>query len=258
VNKTKLIFTTALVILILGLSLAACQAGTGTKQDDDLVQYGTLGSLVTGVYDGEMTFGKLKELGDFGLGTFNALDGEMIQVDHQIYQIKADGVAYLVDDKMKTPFSVVTYFDADQSMQVYEEITCEEFKDYLDDQLPTENIPYAIKVTGTFEYMKTRSVPKQEKPYPLLSEVIEKQPIFEFQSTEGIMIGFRLPIYMDIANATGYHFHYLNDDRDAGGHVLDCIVQEAAIEIDQINEWHTIIPSHDDFYEVDFSQDESF
>jgi acetolactate decarboxylase len=254
-SKTKPIFTTALVILILGLSLAACQAGTGTKQDDVLVQYSTLGSLMAGVYDGEMTFGELKEFGDFGLGTFNALDGEMIQVDHQIYQIKADGVAYLVDDKMKTPFSVVTYFDADQSIQLKEKITCEAFKDYLDDQLPTQNTAYAIKVMGSFEYMKTRSVPKQEKPYPLLSEVIETQPIFEFQSTDGIMIGFRLPVYMNIANAPGYHFHYLNNGRDAGGHVLDCIVQKATIEIDQMNEWYTIIPSDDEFYEVDFSQE---
>jgi len=210
---------------------------------------------MAGVYDGEMTFGELKEFGDFGLGTFNALDGEMIQVDHQIYQIKADGAAYLVDDKMKTPFSVITYFDVDQSIQLKEKITCEAFKDYLDDQLPTQNTAYALKVMGSFEYMKTRSVPKQEKPYPLLSEVIETQPIFEFQSTDGIMLGFRLPVYMNIANAPGYHFHYLNNSKDAGGHVLDCIIHQVSIEIDQINEWYTIIPSDDEFYEVDFSQE---
>jgi len=119
-KKTTPIHTTTLLIMFLGLSLAACQAATETKQDDVLVQYSTLGSLMAGVYDGEMTFGELKEFGDFGLGTFNALDGEMIQVDHQIYQIKADGAAYLVDDKMKTPFSVITYFDVDQSIQLKE------------------------------------------------------------------------------------------------------------------------------------------
>jgi len=38
--------------------------------------------------------GELKRNGDFGIGTFNALDGEMIGLDGAFYQIKVDGVAY--------------------------------------------------------------------------------------------------------------------------------------------------------------------
>lgn len=44
----------------------------------ELFQYSTLEALLGGVYDGEVTVGELLTHGDFGLGTFNSLDGEMI------------------------------------------------------------------------------------------------------------------------------------------------------------------------------------
>ena len=130
-----------------------------------LFQYSTLGSLMEGVYDGDMAYSTLGEYGDFGLGTFNELDGEMIAIDHEIYQIKADGIAYQVSDEWKAPFAVVTYFEPDQIATLAEPMDCVALKAYIDSLLPTENIPYAIKVEGLFSYMKTRSVPRQDKPY---------------------------------------------------------------------------------------------
>ncbi|MCA1738575.1 MAG: acetolactate decarboxylase, partial [Actinobacteria bacterium] len=37
--------------------------------------------MLDGNYDGELTFAELGARGDFGLGTFDALDGEMIGLD---------------------------------------------------------------------------------------------------------------------------------------------------------------------------------
>jgi acetolactate decarboxylase len=221
-----------------------------------LFQYSTLGSLMAGVFDGEMTFAELEKHGDFGLGTFNELDGEMVEIDDLVYQIKSDGVAYLGDDALKTPFSVVTHFEADQTVSFTEPIDCEQLKAQLDSLLPTENIPYAIKISGTFNTMQTRSVPRQEKPYKTLLEVLETQPMFEFQAVEGVMLGFRLPSYMEVVNAPGYHFHFINADRTAGGHVLDCQVQNVVIEIDHTDEWHVVLPGDDAFYQVELSTEE--
>jgi acetolactate decarboxylase len=44
-------------------------------------QVSTSGALVAGVYDREVSVQKVLEHGDFGLGTFANLDGEMIVVD---------------------------------------------------------------------------------------------------------------------------------------------------------------------------------
>jgi alpha-acetolactate decarboxylase len=60
-------------------------------------------SNANGVYDGTMTFKDLGSYGDFGIGTFETLDGEMMELDGQFYQVKSDGVAYNVSDSMKTP-----------------------------------------------------------------------------------------------------------------------------------------------------------
>src|SRR5262245_17235824 len=64
----------------------------------EIFQNSTINALLEGVYDGSMTYGELRRHGDFGLGTFNSLDGEMIAVDGEFFQIKSDGVAYPVSD----------------------------------------------------------------------------------------------------------------------------------------------------------------
>ncbi len=244
-------------IVLLAMLLGACQSsGKVGGNQDVLFQYSTLGSLMAGVYDGDMTCTELKQHGDLGLGTFNALDGEMIEIEHEVYQIRSDGVAYPVEDKTKLPFAVVTYFEADQTVQVAEPMNLGQLRAYLDTLLPTENIPYAIKITGTFSAMQTRSVPRQEKPYRRLLDVLKTQPTFQLQEVEGVMLGFRLPAYMDVANAPGYHFHFITADRDAGGHVLDCQVRAVTAQIDHTSEWHTVLPADDAFYGIDISTEE--
>jgi acetolactate decarboxylase len=247
----------AFLVTILCVTTVGCLSSPELIENEEtLFQYSTLGSLLEGVYDGEMTYAELKRHGDFGLGTFNALDGEMIELDHQVYQIKANGAAYQVDGEMKTPFAVVTYFEPDQTVTIAERMDCEQLREYLDSLLPTENIPYALKIDGVFSYMKTRSVPKQNKPYPRLLDVLEEQSVFEFHEVEGVMVGFRLPSYMEGANAPGYHLHFITGDRDAGGHVLDCQPQDIKVEIDYTNGWYTLLPEDEEFYDVEMTGDE--
>ncbi|MDY6835412.1 MAG: acetolactate decarboxylase, partial [Chloroflexota bacterium] len=87
-------------------------------------------------------------------------------------------------------------------------------------------------------------------------DVLEEQPIFEFHEIEGVIVGFRLPGYMEGANAPGYHFHFITADRKAGGHVLECQPQDVSIEIDHTNEWYTVLPEDEEFYAVDMTDDE--
>lgn len=257
-KKYLIAIISTILILIMGVWLLKSQLPqNATDNNDTLFQYSTLGSLLEGVYDGEMTYGEVRQHGDFGLGTFNELDGEMVEIDHQVYQVRADGIAYEVSDDMKTPFAVVTYFEADQTANLAEPMDCDQLKEYIDGLLPTENIPYAVKVDGLFSYMQTRSVPRQEEPYPRLVEVLETQPIFEFQEVEGTIVGFRLPDYMDGANAAGYHFHFITQDRNAGGHVLACQSSEVEIAIDYTDQWYTVLPDDDAFYNVELSGEES-
>ena len=224
------------------------------KNKDVLFQISTINVLLDGVYDGEVTYEKLKQYGDFGIGTFNGLDGEMIGLEGKFYQVKADGRAYLVDDSMKTPFAVVTFFEADKSALLDKIENYGQLKQSLDKLLPTKNIFYAIKIEGVFKYVKTRSVPGQNKPYPLLVEVVKTQSIFEFHNIKGTIVGFWCPCYVEGVNVPGYHLHFITEDRKAGGHLLECHLQNARVEIDYTSEFYMALLKSDEFYKTDLTR----
>src|SRR3954447_20830451 len=75
-----------------------------------LFQASTIGALLDGAYDGDVTFADLAEHGDLGLGTLNALDGEMIALDGDFYRADVDGRIHPVGTEERTPFAVVTRF----------------------------------------------------------------------------------------------------------------------------------------------------
>jgi acetolactate decarboxylase len=214
--------------------------------DDTLFQISTINALLDGDYTGAMTFGELKRHGTFGLGTFDALDGEMIGLEGGFYQIKTDGVAYPVTDSMTTPFAVVTIFDADTTVPSQNGMDYDGLKKYLDGEIPDKSIFYAIKIEGTFNYIKTRSVPKQQEPYPPLVEVVKEQTIFELHDVEGIIVGFRCPDSVKGGvNVPGYHLHFITKDRKAGGHLLACQLHDGTIAIDYTSEFYMVLPQHE-------------
>ena len=205
------------LLLFAFLAVTVCGCSHLQKDRDVLFQTSTINALLEGIYDGETTYGELKQHGDFGLGTFNGLDGEMVGLDGKFYQVKADGIAYPVSDSAKTPFAVVTFFKTDKTVLLKKAEDYSQLKQYLDYSLPTKNIFYAIKIEGVFKYIKTRSVPGQTKPYPPLVEVTKNQPIFEFHNVKGTIVGFRCPVYVKGINVPGYHLHFITKNKKARG-----------------------------------------
>jgi len=180
----------------------------------------------------------------------------MIVLDGDAYQVRTDGKAYPVPDTRQTPFASVTYFDADSTADLPEDMDFAAFQTYLDSWLLSENLFYAVKIEGTFSYMKTRSVPGQSKPYPPLVEVTRQQPEFEFTEVTGTVVGFRCPPYASGVNVPGYHLHFLTDDGSAGGHLLDFRVSRATVSIDETAGFFMVLPGEgSDFYKIDLSQD---
>lgn len=223
----------------------------------ELFQTSTIGALMEGVYDGDTTYGELAKHGDFGLGTFNALDGEMIAFGGKFYQMKADGKAYPVDPGMKTPFAVVMFFDPTVKV-IWEELTdWARFQQAVDKAVPSKNIFYALMVDGVFDYIKVRTVPRQTPPYPPLAEVARRQPVYEHEGVRGTLVGFRFPNYAQGVNVPGYHVHFLTDSRAAGGHVLDFRMRNATVQIDVTSDLHMEVPECGAFLEADLSKDQS-
>jgi acetolactate decarboxylase len=222
---------------------------------DVLYQISTINALLEGVYDGETTLETLKQQGDFGIGTFTALDGEMIVLDGEIYQVKDDGVAYITSDPMTTPFAAVTFFEADETGDINETMSKVQMEEYLEKMMPNPNIMYAVKISGTFDHMRTRSVPRQTRPYPKLVEVTKNQPTFEFTNVSGTIVGFWLPAYMNDINVPEYHLHFITDSKDAGGHILDFNISNGYVEIDNTYDFYMSLPQNDDLMDIDLSKE---
>src|SRR5947208_15368340 len=62
-----------------------------------LFQASTIGALLDGAYEGDVTFGELAEHGDLGLGTLNGLDGGMIALDGRFFRADANGDVSEID-----------------------------------------------------------------------------------------------------------------------------------------------------------------
>ena len=208
------------------------EPGEDERPHHALFQTSTIDALLEGRYDGDVSFAELEEHGDFGLGTLEALDGEMVALDGSFYQVKADGRAYAIDGGTRTPFAVVTFFEPDLSRRLTGPMDLATFCTRLDLLVGGEASCYAVRVDGRLEYVKTRSVPRQRRPYPPLAEVVEHQPTFELRDVSGSLVGFRFPRYAQGLNVAGYHFHFITAERSAGGHVLEFQLARGELLVD--------------------------
>ncbi len=244
--------------ILLVFSLCILAYGCSSVNENTLTQVSTIDALLAGYYDGVMPLDQLSKYGNFGIGTFNKLDGEMIVLDGTIYQFKSDGKIYKADLNNTTPFASVVEFKGNSNTSIRPVKTFVEFQSEIDKTIKNKNLFYAVKVTGKFSYIKTRTVPAQEKPYKPLSEVTKTQPTFEKKDVDGTLVGFLLPAFTSGVNVPGYHLHFLSADKTFGGHVLELSIEEANVEIQEINNFYMTLPEDDDaFGKIDLSKDRS-
>ncbi|MDK9717636.1 MAG: acetolactate decarboxylase [Trichlorobacter sp.] len=211
-------------------------------------------ALVEGIYQQRIPLREIKQHGDFGLGTFDNLDGEMVMLDGDIYQITSDGAAAEVSEELLTPFSCVTFYHAMSHDRLDQPCNYLAFLDWLNSLFPSPNIFYAIRVEGCFSRIKVRSVPRQESYRPL-AEVAKEQPVFEYMNTEGTLVGFYTPSFMGSLSVPGMHLHFLSADRKTGGHLLECCPNSVTAGIQFLTSLELGLPMSFDYLTCDFQRD---
>lgn len=216
-----------------------------TKNDgmtDTVTQVSILSALLARQFDGCLPCGELLQHGDLGTGTFDRMDGEMVLVDGSMYQVKADGKVYVPDPANRTPFATVCHFRPDQTWTVGEPMNLEAVEKMIDGKVPNQNVFCAIRVQGTFSYMRTHALPIQSKPYPPTAQVVRSCPQFEMKDVSGTIVGFRCPPYVRGINDPGYHLHFLSDDRTQGGHIRTFVLDRGVCAIDICSNHRVILP----------------
>lgn len=213
-------------------------------------------ALLEGIYEEKIPFSEVRKHGDFGLGTFDHLDGEMIMLDNQIFQIRDDGSVQKVDDDALTPFACVTFFRPEKYAVLDGDRDYEDFLGWLEGLLPSPNMFYALRVDGWYSYIKTRSVPRQECYRPMV-EVTAEQPIFEFEEIPGTLAGFYTPEFMASLSVPGMHLHFLSADQQHGGHLLECRPHQAKVSVQLLSKMELGLPMSDAYLHWDFHRDVS-
>jgi acetolactate decarboxylase len=223
---------------------------------ENLYQVSTIDALMQGVFDGFEPVSELKKHGDFGIGTFDALDGEMIVLEGKVYQAGADGAIHPVPDSATTPFATVTYFDRDLAVKTGRQMNFSEFSSTMAAGLPSQNVIYAVQMHGTFPVMKVRAIPAQHKPYPTLTEAAKNQSVFTYDNATGTVVGFYTPSFFKGLNVAGFHLHFISDDRRTGGHILDFVVPvNTTVEYDITPGFTMALPTSGSFTGVDLTKD---
>jgi acetolactate decarboxylase len=244
------------VVLAAALVFVLATAPQAPGPDRDLLfQVSTIDALLIGDYEGSVTFSDLRSYGDFGLGTFDALDGEMVAFEGTFWQVLADGTVTAVPGTMTTPFSVVTWFDPDQTFSLDGPVNLTGIEAAVDAHVTSPNYFFAVLVDGTFDSVTVRSVPRQEEPYPPLADAVLNQSVYTYTSVEGALVGFWSPAYISGINVPGYHLHFISDDRTMGGHVLGCTLRSGDVALDTTPRFTMVLPDTISFSSADLTGD---
>ncbi|MDF0604762.1 acetolactate decarboxylase [Neisseriaceae bacterium TC5R-5] len=221
-----------------------------------IFQVSTAGALVEGVFQGCVKVADIKRHGDFGLGTFDGLDGEGVLLNGELWQVASDGQVNKVADDTLSPFWVSTFFCADAQHTLTEALNMATLAKRLDAWRSSANLFVALRISGQFDWIKTRAACKAQPGEGLLAAT-SHQAEFEFTALRGTLVGFWTPDFARTINVPGYHLHFLSDDRQHGGHLLEFSATQLAVELHTESNLYLTLPETAAFMLADLSHDPS-
>lgn len=218
-----------------------------------LFQVSVSGALVAGVFDGEVSVQSILEHGDYGLGTFAHLDGEMVVLDGHAYQVQGSGRVSEAAMDAGAPFAVVTRFAPQIDEESVPVSSFKELESCCDCYRKSGNIFYAIRLDGHFQHVRTRAV-NPPQPGTRLVDAAKDQSEFHFDSIEGTLIGLWSPGFSSAFSVAGYHFHFLSKNRKHGGHLLDVCAGPLRLRVEALTNFHLALPESEAFLKTDLSK----
>jgi acetolactate decarboxylase len=137
---------------------------------------------------------------------------------------------------------VVVPFDPAVDLELEGSLDHDRLLAEIDRRIPADTATCAVRIDGRFELVRARSVPRQDPPYRPLTEVVAEQGVFELAALDGTMLGFRFPEYAEGIEVSGWHLHFISEDRSRGGHVLDSRSSTLRVRLDPSGELHVELP----------------
>jgi acetolactate decarboxylase len=226
------------------------------KKENSLYISSPVNALVKGILREDKTLKDILKHGNFGLGTFNDLDGEMVLLDSIFYQLHSDGTVSIPEISLQSPYACATFFHQSTGSDIADSLNFQQIQHFIDQIIPSKNLIFALKISGNFKSVKARSVPKQDSYRPLV-DAAHDQKEFTFTGSTGVMVGFWTPDFLHSVSVPGYHLHYLTSDFAHGGHVLDCETESITIQIQGIDSLNLDLPHSLEYIGASLDEDTS-
>jgi acetolactate decarboxylase len=221
-----------------------------------IFQVSTVGALVEGVYEGAVRVGTLREHGDFGLGTFEGLDGEMVAIDGTFYRVRDDGALHPVEDDVLSPYATITRFVPDRTVTLPACADVDALATALDGLRDSVNHFFAFRVTGAFPTLHVRAACKVPEGTPLV-DATKLQTEWNLEDVTGTLVAFWSPAYAAHFDVPGYHLHVVDEARERGGHVLACSTGEIEVAVQRLEQLVVALPETPDFLSTNLARDPS-
>ena len=197
-----------------------------------LFQVGCLSAFLQGLYEGDYSFAKIKRKGNTGLGTVNNLQGEMIALDGKFYVMDENGQAAIIQDTECTPFALVTNFKPNIQFDVKKINHIIDLTELIRLHLTSKNLFYMLRIDGDFKEVDLRSERCLFKTLSNLDKLLPAiQNKFSLFNTEGSLVASICPSFMDKVTIADFHYHFIDKQRNKGGHVFDLQIDRATVNI---------------------------
>lgn len=213
------------------------------KPTNELYQWSVVSALMDGVASNGLPMSDLLSRGNHGLGTFRGMQGELIVLDGKGYQMRHDGTTRPIDlspDGDVTPFGMVTHFapTTTTTASVSEKGGIEPILSKLCPD--ARNTHVAFRLDGAFKSITCRTAEGQCFEGEGLKAVTGRQVNITLGPAKGTVVGFRSPEFLQGVAVAGVHMHFIDEERNAGGHVLALETDgEVTVQVSEI--WRTVM-----------------
>ena len=230
---------------------------------EKIYQVSTLQALSLGYSRSVVPVSELLRHGDTGLGTFEHVNGEMIVIDGKCYRATNTGDVLEAEQELGVPFASVAPFVPHRELPLQEVNTLLDLKKKLTLSIEEDfglNSMHVVRIDGAFGHVSARSGAGAKAQHVSLKETLdETQKTFAFDQLRGSLVGVYYPDYMEGINAAGWHFHFISEDRQFGGHVFEMNLHEGIAKfckIQRIEIQIPVDPAFDTYALKEASQDE--
>jgi acetolactate decarboxylase len=221
-----------------------------------LYQYSHFMAVSKGCYDGSLSLNELQKHGNTGLGTLNGLDGELVVIDDVFYHCQHGKVSIAKNEALFS-WAAIVLFQPEFEVELCDISSLEKLHAALIQHIKLTNYPIVFRMKAHVKNIALGSVPKQEKPYKPIAEIIQDSTLIDTGEIIADIVGFYAPEFMYPIKSGGLHLHFVDEGRQVGGHILDIDMIAANIYWQKVNQFQLVFPEHTDYDNIDLQQSDS-